>query len=141
MAASVILAKCSASNKTYGIRVEMRGSDWVSTWAFPIDDGKAKREGFDRTKIKGTFQPVDGYPGCPYCNAQTLAQCPCGKMICYDISRSSGSSEKKSEEKSERKSELKQQNTAGNMIQCPWCGIKIKEIKEVESFEVKSGKV
>ena len=47
MAANVLLAKCNAQNKTYGIRVEKRGNDWVSTWAFPIDESKAKREGFE----------------------------------------------------------------------------------------------
>jgi hypothetical protein len=30
---------------------------------FPIDDNKAKREGFDKTQITGAFRSSDGYPG------------------------------------------------------------------------------
>ena len=129
MAATVILAKCGANGKTFGIRVEQRGtsgessrgSDWVSTWAFPIDDNKAKREGFDRNKITGAFRPVDNYPGCPHCGSYELVQCGCGKMFCYKEGRTGG--------KSETKQELK----------CPWCGVVIREFKTVEAFTVKSG--
>ncbi|MDR0496079.1 MAG: hypothetical protein LBH42_00535 [Treponema sp.] len=128
MAASVILARCSKHGRAFGIRVEKRGNDWVSTWAFPIDDAKAKREGFDRTKISGSFQPVDGYPGCPHCGADELVQCGCGRMICYKEGGTYGKSEKKPERKSEN-----------NFLRCPWCGVAIREIKEVESFTVKSG--
>ena len=123
MAAGVILAKCGAHSGTFGIRVEQRENDWVSTWAFRIDDGKAKREGFDKTTIKGAFRPVDGYPGCPYCGGDELVQCGCGKMICYKEGGAHGKTERKSESKSFR---------------CPWCGAKIEEINEVESFTVKS---
>ena len=136
MAASVILAKCGTNNRTYGIRVEKRGNDWVSTWAFPIDDGKAKREGFDKTKIKGAFTPVDGYPGCPYCGSNELAQCGCGKMFCYKEDRASAKSENRSERKPERKTE---ERASDFTIRCPWCGHTSKEIETVESFTVKSG--
>jgi transcription elongation factor Elf1 len=141
MAASVMLAKCNTPNQTYGIRVEQRGSDWVSTWAFRIDETKAKREGFHKTKITGTFQPAPEYPGCPYCGGHTLVQCGCGKMFCYNeagtqpnIERKT--EERKSEKKSEKKHETKLESTA---LKCPWCGVAIHEIKTVESFTVKSG--
>ena len=130
MAASVILAKCGVNNHTFGIRVEKRENDWVSTWAFPIDDGKAKREGFDKMKISGSFQPATGYPGCPHCGANELVQCGCGRMFCYKEGR--GKSESKTEKKPERKADH-------NSFRCPWCDVVIKEIQEVESFTVKSG--
>jgi len=132
MAASVILAKCSVHGGTFGIRVEKRETDWVSTWAFPIDDGKARREGFHKTKIKGAFSPTSDYPGCPYCGDNELVQCGCGKMICYSESRVYGSSERMTEKKSERKSK-------NDAHRCPWCGNKVGEIEIVESFTVKSG--
>ena len=125
MAASVMLVKCRDSSRTYGIRVEQRGNDWVSTWAFPIDESKAKREGFDKTKITGAFRPDPDYPGCPYCGTSELMQCGCGKMICY---KEAGSTEGKGERK-----------TADGGFKCPWCGVLIGEIKIVESFTVKSG--
>ena len=133
MAASVILAKCGTNNRTYGIRVELRESVWVRTWAFPIDDGKAKREGFDKTKIKGKFPPADGYPGCPYCGTNELIQCGCGKMFCYKASGSHIKSEKKSEKKQEKGSE-----SSSTTYRCPWCGFTSSEIETVESFTVKS---
>ena len=129
MAASVLLAKCGAQDQTYGIRIEKRENDWVSTWAFKIDDKKAKREGFDKTKITGTFNPDPDYPGCPYCGKNELLQCGCGKMFCYKQGSTSG--------KSETKGESRENRSAG--IKCPWCGVAIQEIKTVESFTVKSG--
>ena len=132
MAASILLARCGLHGGTFGIRIEKRENDWVSTWAFPIDDGKAKREGFDKTKITGAFRSVEGYPGCPQCGADELVQCGCGKMICYKEGRTFGATEKKTEKRSERKAEA-------TSFCCPWCGFKIKEINEVESFTVKSG--
>ena len=85
--ATVVLAKCTKTKKLYGMRMEERGGDWVRTWAFPIDEQKAKREGFTDNKISGTLQAVDGYPGCPYCGAMvcfTDASPHCGKMSCFD---------------------------------------------------------
>jgi len=127
MAANVLLAKCGGPDKTYGIRVEQRGGDWVSTWAFPIDETKAKREGFHKTKITGSFRPAPEYPGCPYCQNNNLLQCGCGKMFCYKEPRALSKSETKNESKTD------------NALKCPWCGVTINEIKTVESFTVKSG--
>ena len=135
MAASVILAKCSVHSGTFGIRVEKRENDWVSTWAFPIDESKAKREGFDKTKITGSLTPIDGYPGCPYCGDNELVQCACGKMICHREGRVYSNTEKTAEKKSEKKLERKAKN---NAFRCQWCSMMIDEINVVESFTVKS---
>ena len=120
MEASVILAKCNKHNHTFGIRVEKRENEWVRTWAFPIDEAVAKREGFDRTKIQGALRAVDRYPGCPSCGDYDLVQCGgCKKISCYKING----------------------RYEGGSFRCHWCGIliKAKEIVTVESVTVKSG--
>jgi len=96
--ATVVLARCNKTKKLYGMRVEQRGNDWVRTWAFPIDEQKAKHEGFEANKITGTFKAVDDYPGCPYCGAMvcfTDMSSHCGKMSCFN---------------------------GGTQHTCPWCG-------------------
>ena len=52
--ASVILAKC-AKDKIYGIRIEKRENDWIRTWAFPLKEDMAEKEGFDKTSFTGNF--------------------------------------------------------------------------------------
>jgi len=133
MAASVILAKCNVHSGTFGIRVEKRESDWVRTWAFPIDEAKAKREGFDKNKISGSLQATPDYPGCPYCGTYEFVQCGCGKISCYHESEAEGRVEEKPDRKSRNKS-------IGASFRCPWCGRVAKEIETVESFTVKSNR-
>lgn len=80
--ANVALCKCPSTHGVYGIRFEERRNDWVRTWAFKIDERKAKREGFDQTKMSGSMQPTPEYPGCPYCGSSDILLCPCGKISC-----------------------------------------------------------
>jgi len=63
--------------------MEERGGDWVRTWAFKISETRAKSENYGREKVSGTMKPTPEYPGCPYCGAVEIIQCPCGKMSCY----------------------------------------------------------
>ena len=50
--AVIVLAKCGESHKTYGMRAERHGKDnWLITWAFPIKETSAKREGYDLSLI------------------------------------------------------------------------------------------
>lgn len=86
--ANVVLAKCGKTGRTFGIRIEKRNNDWVCTWAFPIDEAKAKREGFNATKITGSLSLLPEYPGCPHCQARERIYCRCGKMSCWDGSKS-----------------------------------------------------
>jgi hypothetical protein len=116
MQANVILSKCAVHGSSYGIRVEQREDDWVSTWAFAIDDARASREGFDKVKIEGTLQPVGNFPGCPRCGAEGLMQCACGHMICHDEDR----------------------EAKANPV-CPWCKEEIGTISTVNTVEVSSG--
>lgn len=80
--ALIVLAKCSESHKTYGMRVEKQGGKYVATWAFPIKESSAKREGYDKTTIRGDVQFLDEYPGCPYCGSTGLTVCSCGHLGC-----------------------------------------------------------
>ena len=84
MEANILLAKCPNAHLMYGIRVEKRENDWVRTWAFKISEKSAIKEGFDKTNIRGTFQEVDEYPGCPYCGCHDIVVCgKCGKISCF----------------------------------------------------------
>ena len=136
MAATIILVKCGKNNKTYGIRVERYSNEWMSTWAFPIDEAKAKREGFDRNKITGTFRPTRDYPGCPFCGTSKLLQCECGRMLCYNDEMANASNSNNSYQGNEGKNTRKAEETS---LKCPWCLTLIREIKIVETFNVKSG--
>lgn len=84
--AQVILARCNRSKRLFGIRLqEDRNSTWRFTWSYPIDESRAKSEGFDKaiTDIRfGEYE--EDYPGCPYCHAGGLTQCGCGKLTCTD---------------------------------------------------------
>ena len=110
MEASVILAKCSVHNRTFGIRIEKRNNDWFRTWAFEIDDAKAKREGFDRNTITGSFATDPDYPGCPYCKKHGFVRCNCGKISCYD--------------------------SANESAHCYWCNTLMNNIVYADKFEL-----
>lgn len=82
--ANVILAKCRTERELYGMRVEERGGDWIRTWAFPIRQELAEKEGFDKVQIQGSFTTTEDYPGCPYCGTDGFFVCgKCGKLNCY----------------------------------------------------------
>lgn len=114
MEANVILSKCSVHKGTFGIRIEKRNNDWVWTWAFKIDEAKAKREGFDRVKITGSLHKDHDFPGCPYCGEKSgFVTCGCGGMICWNPEKKSGT--------------------------CPWCESLINEIRTVSSIDIRAG--
>ena len=113
MEANVILAKCSTHNKPFGIRIEKRNGDWVRTWAFKMDEAKAKREGFDITPIAGSLAAVDNFPGCPYCESFGFVVCGCGKMSCL--------------------------SSGALSAQCHWCNTHMENIVKAESFKLKGG--
>jgi hypothetical protein len=118
--AKVVLCKCPESKKIFGVRIEKRGNDWVRTWAFKIDETKAKREGFDEETAKGSMISVDKYSGCPYCGTLNIAQCACGKIFCsHSHSR-------------------KEQGTNIMRMTCPWCGT-VGDYHNAEELDVKGG--
>lgn len=95
--ATVALFKCGKSHKAYGVRFERAGRKlWKYTWAFPVQEAAAKREGYDETTIVGDIAPAEDYPGCPYCAANAFVICgSCGKLNC---------------------------NTGSRRFSCEWCG-------------------
>lgn len=112
LTATVVLARCTKTKKLYGMRVEKRGNDWVRTWAFPIDEQKAKNEGFEGNKVSGSMNAVDDYPGCPHCGQISFVHCCCGKISCW--------------------------NGESKNHTCPWCG-EASEVEIAENFDVKGG--
>lgn len=83
--------------KKYGMRLEKTGHDrWLTTWAFPIKESSAKREGYDKVQVKGDISFADDYPGCPYCGGHGLTLCSCGHLSCTIL--------------------------RNNIFTCEWCG-------------------
>ncbi len=94
--ATVAICKCKESHKSYGVRFEKIGfRQWNYTWAFPMNESSARREGYDSTMIDGTIEPDTEYPGCPYCGIKYFLVCSCGKLNC---------------------------NVGGTIATCEWCG-------------------
>lgn len=85
MIATVIVAKCTYSKDSFGIRPQKENNDWIWTWSFKLTNKTAKREGYDRTTISGRILLDKNYPGCPYCGEKNFAQCGyCYKIMCLD---------------------------------------------------------
>ncbi len=80
--AVVVLCKCGEVHRTFGIRTEKRNNEWYFTWAFPIKEASAKREGYDQTKVVGQILLEKEYPGCPYCKNKGFVVCSCGHICC-----------------------------------------------------------
>jgi len=84
--AVVVLAKCSETHKTFGIRAEKKAANiWEFTWAFPIKESSAKREGYDHSFVSGNITFSEEYPGCPYCGGRDYTLCSCGHLSCTVI--------------------------------------------------------
>jgi len=112
--ATVIMAKCHRRKNAFGIRAEKINKQWHFTWAFPIDERAAKREGYDSTTVKGSIVMDDEYPGCPHCGGKNFVQCgSCNKIGCWD--------------------------NADSYYTCPFCG-NGGEVHSVDSFDnIKGG--
>jgi hypothetical protein len=112
--ATVIMARCQKKRLPFGVRAEKITRQWHFTWAFPIDERSAKREGYDLTIVKGSIQIDSSYPGCPHCGGKGFVQCgACQKIGCFDGETS--------------------------IYVCPFCG-NSSEISIVESFDnIKGG--
>ncbi len=81
----VLMALCSRHKKSFGVRLEQKSRrQWVADWAFPLQEKAAKKEGYDRTEIKGQFSFDQEYPGCPYCENPGLFHCSCDQIACWD---------------------------------------------------------
>ena len=98
--ARVILARCSQTQKLFGIRMEEKPSGiWEMDWAFKLDEERAQTEGYNNEPLNVKCDFSDDYPGCPYCERYGWVQCGnCGNLFCYDSRQDDISSD------------------------CPWCG-------------------
>lgn len=93
----IVTARCSKTKQPFGVRFEEKDRNlWLANWTFAINTDVAQREGFDKSKINGSFTFDADYPGCPHCGSMIMFQCQCGKNACWD-----GASKK---------------------VVCPWCG-------------------
>lgn len=80
----IALCKCTNSSQTFGMRAQSTASNqWLITWAFPVRESAAKREGYDKTIIKGAVGFDSNYPGCPHCGNPGFVVCSCGRLSCY----------------------------------------------------------
>lgn len=82
--AFAIMAMCEKTREPFGITVDPRKrGEYALVWAFKIKKGQAKREGFDKTRVKGSVVNDENYNGCPYCGAKDFILCDCGCVACY----------------------------------------------------------
>jgi transposase-like protein len=107
----IVIAKCISFRQNFGIRFENRNdhNEWVGTWAFPIKESVAKKEGYNKNVITGSFTFSSEYPGCPYCKSVGLIKCSCNNIGCWDGET--------------------------DTITCPSCGKTSRIIGEIDSFQ------
>ena len=86
MEAAVIMQMCPKANRRFGVRTQkMQDQDWWRTWAFEIDDRRAKREGYDVTPVLGNLNCTEEFPGCPHCGSYSFVQCGrCKRLSCWN---------------------------------------------------------
>ena len=93
----VILGRCRLEKRSFGVRMETADpGHWQGTWAFAMKEETARREGYDRAEVTGSFGFAPGYPGCPFCKAPGIVRCRCDMVSCWD-------------------GETRE-------VHCPWCG-------------------
>lgn len=113
-AATVVLCRCPEGRKTFGVRFEKTGNRrWKYTWAFPIQDASAKREGYDAVTVDGNIEADPNYPGCPYCKKSNFIICSCGKLNCFW--------------------------GVGKQYSCGWCGAIFDDISEYDGSGFRGG--
>lgn len=96
--ARIAMCKCKESKgRTYGVRFQRDGSGWKYTWAFKMNEGSAKREGYNDTQIMGNIEPDENYPGCPYCKTKYFVVCGACQHLNCNID-------------------------TGSIFTCEWCG-------------------
>ena len=112
----VVMAKCDKYGKSFGIRMEkekgkfLTKDKWVADWAFAIKESQAKKEGYDKQSISGSFDFANEYPACPHCESQGVYKCVCGNVACWD--------------------------TKSDIVTCPWCGTEIELGGNISSLDV-----
>ena len=81
----IVTGICARNKSGFGIRFEEIGrGNWIADWAFSIRSETAKREGYDKSTISGSFRFSDQFPGCPHCKSGSFVKCECGSLVCHD---------------------------------------------------------
>jgi len=81
----IVMGRCRSNRQDFGIRFEEKSrNQWTADWTFAVKESAAKKEGFDRSEITGSFGFDRSYPGCPHCHATSAFKCGCGKVACWD---------------------------------------------------------
>ena len=68
--AFAIMAMCEKTKEPFGITVDPRNGCYAFAWAFKIKKEQAKREGYDKTHVRGVVMYDDNFNGCPHCGAK-----------------------------------------------------------------------
>lgn len=110
----VIVARCSTTNKPFGIRIEKINGTWFRTWAFPLTESEIKHENYsDKLIISGSFPETQDFNGCPYCGNHSFTKCGnCEKIGCS--------------------------SDETDYYTCPWCESS-GEVEYAEYFDLKGG--
>ena len=112
--AQVILCRCQEDKSLFGITIEKSDDkNWSMKYSYPIDEKRAKNEGFNKSVIKADIIPDSIYKGCPKCGRKSLVKCgTCGKLTCY------------SDE---------------NSLTCGWCGKHLEDIQYRGAMDITVG--
>jgi hypothetical protein len=106
---AIVIGRCARNRGAFGIRFELSGGQWTSTWASPLKEGAANREGHDKSEITGNIVIGSSYPGCPYCRATSWVTCgTCSKLACWDGDF--------------------------HRVTCPWCGTESEVAGEIRGL-------
>ncbi len=109
--AAIVVLRCQKKRSMYGVRFEKipASQTWLCTWAFPLKESSARREGYDRVTLSGNYQASPEFPGCPYCHTKNFFLCSgCNKLGCW--------------------------NGEDREVTCPWCGAQLSMGGSVESI-------
>ena len=85
----VVLGTCVVRGSIRNTVEETGQHNWLATWAFPVREGAAHREGYDRSEIRGTFSFDPAFPGCPGCRVANFFRCLAGEWVAGAVSRRS----------------------------------------------------
>ncbi|MDY3142831.1 MAG: hypothetical protein SOW30_09150, partial [Parabacteroides sp.] len=70
--AFAIMATCETTKEPFGITVDPRNGYYTFAWAFKIKKEQAKREGYDKTHVRGSVTYDENFNGCPHCGAKSF---------------------------------------------------------------------
>ena len=94
---AIITAKCNATRKLYGIRIEQNGNFIDCTDSFPLASSHADAK-YPEFNFHGELRLTSDFEGCPHCHQIGFIKCgTCGKISCWD--------------------------SITKKVTCPWCGV------------------